>query len=198
MNKNYGFSYDREAADMDNFETITFKDSFIGSLASRVGKWYARGYDDFSYLYYSLPSNFTYTRYDDVDGTLLLKETKKGNFHEALIQTQAVSGSGAKTHMDAVYFGGNPALAKVTNHKKDKGRLLVIEDSFGKPVSSFLTLQFQQVDILDLRDYTSKSVIEFMEDNAYRYDYVMILFNPSCFKTSTYKAQFNYIPGQKR
>ena len=43
------------------------------------------------------------------------------------------------------------------------GEILIVEDSFGRPFSAFMSLQFNKTDILDLRHYKIQSLTEFIK-----------------------------------
>ncbi len=187
MAKNYGTQFDPRNVDENNFHFNTLKNSFVGSLANRVGHWYA-GIDDFTYIYPKFETNYTWERYYKY-GRLAL--TRTGEFEDTvLFKERVVETKEPQAYRDNCYFNGNPALARITNHDVEDGRVLVIQDSFGKPVSSFLSLNFHQVDVLDLRDYRKMYLLDYLKENEY--DYVIIIYNPSVFKRSTYYVSFRF------
>lgn len=187
MGDNYGVNYDARNVDKSNFTFTTLEDSFIGSLANRTGTWYA-GIDDFTYIYPNFDTSFSWTKYYKM-GTK--GPTRVGSFEETILFKERVQDLGVPVaYRDNCYFNGNPAIAKITNDNVEDGRVLVVQDSFGKPVSAFLSLNFHQVDVMDLRDYKEMNLIDYLKENEY--DYVIVLYNPSVFKQSTYYSQFKF------
>ncbi len=188
LGENYGLEYDEANVDEDNFTFVTMKDSFIGSLANRVGTLYA-GVDDFTYIYPNFDTDFEWTRYNE-QGVATL--TRTGDFTDTVMFKERTENADlALAYRDNIYFNGNPAIAKITNNNVEDGRVLVIQDSFGKPVSAFLSLNFHQTDVMDLRDYAEMTVLDYLKANE-KYDYIIILYNPSAFKTSTYYSLFKF------
>lgn len=187
INTHYGITYDRHFIDDENFTYVTLKDSFIGSLANRAGTWYA-GIDDFTYIYPNFETNFTWNKYA---GDMTLKLSRSGSFDETILfKERCINPRTALAYRDNCYFDGNPALVKITNNKVENGRILVVQDSFGKSVTSFLALSFHQVDVLDLRDFTKITLLDYLKQNTY--DMVIILYSPSCFSSGLYYEQFKF------
>ncbi|WP_066715613.1 DHHW family protein [Clostridium sp. Marseille-P299] len=187
MGENYGVKYDERNVKEENFNFVTLKDSFVGSLANRVGYWYA-GIDDFTYIYPKFDTSYTWERYFKYGS---LDITRTGAFEDTvLFKERVVETKEPQAYRDNCYFNGNPALARITNNDVKDGRVLVIQDSFGKPVSSFLSLNFHQVDVLDLRDYRKMYLLDYVKEN--QYDYVIFIYNPSVFKRSTYYVSFRF------
>jgi hypothetical protein len=74
------------------------------------------------------------------------------------------------------YFYGGPIIFAHNNHPQHvEKKILVINDSFGRVVTPFLTLGVNSVDILDLRQFTG-SVRSFIDQSLP--DIVLVLYNP--------------------
>lgn len=188
MKHNYGFSYDERNVNSDNFTSVTIKDSFIGSLANRVGTWYA-GVDDFTFIYPNFDTSFTYDKYYPYG--IVKDYTRVGSFTDTLFFKERMeNGDKALAYRDNCYFNGNPALVNITNNNIPDGKLLVVQDSFGKSITPFLALNFHQIDVLDLRDYKGMTLLDYVKEN--HYDYVMIIYSPSCFSKGLYYQQFKF------
>ena len=189
MEKNYGFQYNKQTYNGANYNQLTLKQSFIGSLANRVGKWYA-GIDDFTFIYPKFKTKLTYMKYD-ANGSLYL--VRNGIFEESVFYPERMDNPDTPlAYRDNCYLGGNPDLGRIINHKVHKGKILFVQDSFGKPIASFMALNFHEVDIIDLRYFTESYLMDFIKDETIPYDYVVILYNPSALKRSTYYRQFRF------
>lgn len=82
-----------------------------------------------------------------------------------------------------VYLGGNHSLVKLTNPAAPKGKLLLIKDSFANSFAPFLTRDYQEVYLIDLRYYKSKLVSEFVKSNGIRE--VLFLYSTEDFANDT-------------
>ena len=189
MEQNYGFQYNKQTYNGSNYNQVALKQSFIGSLANRVGKWYA-GIDDFTFIYPKFKTKLTYMKYD-ANASLYL--VRNGTFEESVFYPERMNNPDTPlAYRDNCYLGGNPDLGRIINHKVHKGKILFVQDSFGKPIASFMALNFHEVDIIDLRYFTESYLIDFIKDETIPYDYVVILYNPSALKRSTYYRQFRF------
>lgn len=188
MENNYAINYDKKNGNTNNFSFVTWKDSFIGSLGNRAGTWYA-GVDDFTFIYPNFDTSFTYIKYYDYG---IEKEyTRVGPFTDTILFKERMEhAEEALVYRDNCYFNGNPALVKITNDNVSKGKLLVVQDSYGKSVTPFLALNFHQTDVLDLRDFKGMTLLDYVKEN--HYDYVMIIYSPSCFSAELYYKQFKF------
>lgn len=176
LNQNFGLNYNKEMAEVSNFKKLTLKKSFLGSQANRTGRFYA-GVDDFTLITPEFETNYSFKMFD---GSLGLITSKTGSFEEALISKRHLSEPNkVKTIRDCSYFDINPPLAQISNHNVDDGEILIVEDSFGRPFSAFMSLQFNKTDILDLRHYKIQSLTEFIKSSEY--DYIFFLYNPGIF-----------------
>lgn len=176
FNRNYGMLYDQEKADDSNFKKRELKQAFLGSQAVRTGKYYA-GVDDFTVITPNFDTNYQFHLFN---GNLSLITSKSGDFETAMIaQKHLTRPDTVKTIRDCAYFDINPPKAKIVNNDVEEGKLLIIEDSFGRPFSAFMSLNFHQTDLLDLRYYKIQSLYEYLEKNEY--DYVLFIYNPGVF-----------------
>lgn len=189
MEKNYGFQYNKQTYNGANYNQVTLTQSFIGSLANRVGRWYA-GIDDFTFIYPNFKTKLTYMKYD-ANASLYL--VRNGTFEETVFYPERMDNKDTPlAYRDNCYLGGNPDLGRIINHKVRKGKILFVQDSFGKPIASLMALNFHEVDIIDLRYFTESYLMDFIKDETTPYDYVVILYNPSALKRSTYYRQFRF------
>ncbi len=172
LNSDYGFHIDEKYTDINNFNREVFKDYYIGSMGRRVGESYG-GIDDFTLITPMFDTDYTvYER--DYGGEKIFE----GTFREAVLTNSYLAeGTPPETNRYAVYHGDNAELAFV-NHNVRRGKILIIKDSFGLPVYSFLSTGVHEVRALDVRLYQD-SVAEYAK--KYQPDVVIILYNGDCF-----------------
>lgn len=77
----------------------------------------------------------------------------------------------------AMFLYGNNALSRIQGD--GEGKILVIKDSYANCFVPFLTSNFAQIDVLDLRSY-SYSLDSLIKENGY--DQILILYNFQSFK----------------
>ena len=180
LNKDYGFHIDTKYTDLNNFNRKVFKDYYIGSMGRRVGESYG-GTDDFTLITPKFDTDYTvYER--DYGG----EKIYEGTFQEAVLSNQYIAeGTPPETNRYAVYHGDNAELEFI-NHKVQRGRILMLKDSFGLPIYSFLSTGVHEVRALDVRLFKD-SVAEYAE--KYHPDVVIILYNGDCFGGSMFNFQ---------
>jgi len=149
-------------------------------MGRRVGKTYS-GIDDFSLITPKFDTSYTvYER--DYGGEKIFE----GTFEEAVLNNSYMDKDASlDTNRYAVYHGDNAEL-EFNNHLEDKGKILMVKDSFGLPIYSFLSLAVKEVRALDVRLYKG-SVSEYAKEH--RPDVVIILYNADCFGGNMFDFQ---------
>lgn len=184
--QNYGMLYNHDAVDENNFEKKELKQSFLGSQANRTGKYYG-GVDDFTLMTPKFQTNYSFTLYNNN----MNPSSKSGDFESTLIfKKHLAQPNRVRTIRDCAYFDINPPKAEITNHNVQQGKALIIEDSFGRPFSAFMSLQFQQTDVMDLRYYKGQSLTEYLKDK--QYDYIIFIYNPGVFSQPDGDSLFSF------
>lgn len=169
LNKKYGFNIEQYYSDMSNYKVINLKESFLGSIGKRVGKYYST-VDDFEYILPNFETEFEVTKGEDI---------KKGNFEETVIVKELIENKDITTNRYACYFGGDfPEIILKNNNILEDKKVLVIQDSYGLAFSSLLSLRIKELRTIDLRHFEEKE-IEYTKQ--YNPDVVIILYNPSSF-----------------
>lgn len=177
LNTNYNFHIDEKYTDLNSFHREVFEQYYIGSMGRRVGESYG-GIDDFTLITPGFDTDYTvYER--DYGGEKIFE----GTFGEAVLTNSYLAeGTPLETNRYAAYHGDNAELVFV-NHNVRKGKILVIKDSFGLPIYSFLSTGVHEVRALDVRLYQD-SVAEYAE--KYQPDVVIIIYNGDCFGASMF------------
>ncbi|MBQ5783099.1 MAG: hypothetical protein IIV99_06935, partial [Oscillospiraceae bacterium] len=86
----------------------------------------------------------------------------------------------------AMFLRGNNNLSTIKG--SGKGKILVIKDSYANCFVPFLTNDFEQVDVIDLRFYKS-SVKQLIAEQEY--EQVLILYNSETIDTDMYVPVLN-------
>ena len=169
LNADYGFEIDESNYEISQFDRKTWPNFYIGSMGRRVGRIYG-GLDDFTLITPKYETNFSVTE----DGAFYAE----GSFEDAILKKEYIDEQATlDTNRYAVYHGDNAELI-FENHMVSKGKILVIKDSFGIPVYSFLALGVHEVRAVDVRLF-EEDVAEYAI--KYNPDIVLLLYNADCF-----------------
>ncbi len=172
LNENYGFHIDEKYTDLDQYDQEVFKDCYLGSMGRRVGESFG-GKDDFTLITPRFATD--YTLYEREYGA---EKVYEGSFREAVLDNSYLAaGTPPETNRYAAYHGDNAELQFV-NHKVRNGKIIMVKDSFGLPVYSFLSTGVQELRALDVRLFQD-SVAAYAA--SHRPDVVIILYNADCF-----------------
>ena len=182
LNEHYGFSIDKKYRDIKNFNQKITPNCFLGSMGRRTGMMYA-GLDDFNLITPKFETNFTLTEIENGE-----KKVYEGSFENAILDSQYLGNEKKFTpylNRYAVYHGDNEELI-FKNNLVNKGKVLMIKDSFGIPVYSFLSLGVSEVRALDLRLF-KRSVSEYAKNN--KPDVVLLMYNADAFGDIMYNFE---------
>ena len=89
----------------------------------------------------------------------------------------------------SMFLGGNQGLCVIKNPDAQGGKLLVIRDSYADSLAPFLSLDYQEVHLFDLR-YNLMSLKQYVVDNDI--DQVLVLYSNSNFSTDANLALLGY------
>jgi len=169
LNSDYGFDIDESLYDISNYDRKTYEKFFIGAMGRRVGRIYG-GVDDFTLITPKFDTSLSLLE----DGNTLYK----GSFEDAVLKKELLDENAPlDTNRYAVYHGDNAELV-FENNLVSKGKILIIKDSFGVPVYSFLSLGLHEVRAIDVRLFKG-NVAEYAE--KYKPDLVILMYNADCF-----------------
>lgn len=187
LNQRFGMNNNLNTVEINKFHSIEIKNSFLGAQGRRVGKYYG-GVDDFTYLIPKFDTSYHVEFYNSKGEKDLEKD---GSFKETIIIDKLVQeDSSIETNRYAVYFGGDWPLVKIINSDVNSGNVLILQDSFGLPFSAFMSLNFRNTDIIDLRHFKEKSLNDYLEENEY--ELVLFLYNPSAYREENTKQLFKF------
>ncbi len=182
LNKDYGFSIDEKLMDIESYHVKTYEKFFQGSMGRRVGVLYG-GIDDFTLITPGFQTNITAERHDKS-----YDEVITGSFEETiLVKNNIDENMPIDTNRYAVYRGDNGELV-FKNNLEAENSVLLIKDSFGLPVYSFLSPVIKETRALDMR-YFDENVVEYAKEN--NPDVVIIMYNADSFNDEMFNFKLN-------
>lgn len=136
---------------------------FLGTLSSKVNQF--DGYVD--ELYYYLPKNKVVVEY--------VAESKQSGslFDYSYLRTK---------DKYSFYLGGNYSLIKIKSDIKNDKSILIIKDSFANSFIPFITEDYENIHIIDLRFY-NLSISDYIEEN--NIEEVLLFYSTSGFNGTT-------------
>ncbi|MDO5521038.1 MAG: DHHW family protein [bacterium] len=161
--------------DINNYNVITYPNSFIGSLGRKTGIYYS-GVDDFSLIYPKFYTDYTFTT--------TLEDSKlqtTGIFNESLLNLAYMRYDKGKYDIQgdrySTYLYGNHGIAHIQNNTIKNGpKVLLVKDSYMVPVASFLSTVCSDVYLVDPRYYEG-NIIDYV-NTIPDLDYALISFIP--------------------
>lgn len=174
LKSEYGEQIENEEmyCELDNYNVITYENSFLGSMGRKTGIYYTE-VDDFDLIYPQFETNVTLENSDLEDGLTL-----KGRFEEALLATPVLRSTNSPFDKDiyGIYLYGNQAYAHIINNENPDGlKILIIKDSFAVPFAAFASLRCSDIYMLDPRYYEG-GYEAFI--NSTDLDYVLLMYSP--------------------
>ncbi len=166
----YGMEIDLSKLSIDNYNAQTYENWFLGSQGKRMGVLYAPP-DDFTLLTPKFESELTLT--------IPSKEmTRTGDFEQTMLFYEHLE-TRDYYNLDpyTVYLGGDyPISYSTCQTAANDTKLLVIKDSFARPVVSFMAQCVSELYTIDLRYLDTITAVEYIEQ--VKPDAVIILYNP--------------------
>lgn len=172
----YGFDYNLEYADLNNFSVTHYPKIFLGTWGQKLGTYFSwLGRDDFDLI---VPSFFT----DFVEIQPFKEERRHGDFENSILNLggRKLQKNGFDSSVYDVY-GGNYRLQIIQNKTNKNGKkVLMIRDSFAQPVGCFFATQVEELHLCDVRNhaqYVGKklNLKEYIQKT--NPDYVMVLYS---------------------
>lgn len=176
LNKEYGLKLDPENfyTNKNNYNFITYKNSFIGSLGRKTGITYS-GVDDFTLIYPKFETSYNY--YSKTGDQIM---NLQGRFEDSLLSMYPFRNRSDKYSINndkySSYLYGNQGIVHVTNKNNPGGpKILFVKDSYIVPVAAFLSTVCSDVYLVDPRYYKG-SIPDFV--NSVNTDFVFMSFYP--------------------
>lgn len=153
----FGYPVDRTVCDKENYRSVVYPESMLGSLGRKTALGYTKA-DDMEVLFPNFKTDFYVTLPSDgiaqegeMDGTLLLPDRIGNDLY-----------NGGTSYCAFLY--GDGALARVENRMCDNGvRVLVVKESKANIVDPYLACGVQYLDVIDPRWFPG-SIRTFIEE----------------------------------
>lgn len=178
LSEKYRFDIDAEYGDFSRYEVKKYENYFLGTQGKRTGLLYA-GTDDISLIYPKFETKFIFKVPDR-------GIEKNGDFLHTMFDFKHVERRdyfGKDSY--SVYAGADYPLNIITNQTtSSRKKIVLIKDSFFRPLSLFLAMDCEKIYIVDLRRYNDKfSLLTFIK--AIKPDIVLVGYNPSLLEMHT-------------
>lgn len=177
LNNRYGMNLDPTGyyRDKENYNFITYEDSFLGSMGRKTGVAYGQ-LDDFTLIYPKFKTSYSY--YAETKGAKMQLE---GRFEEALLTVSPFRTKKGIYSLEgdkySSYLFGNRGIVHVTNKDNPDGpKILFVKDSFSVPLAAFLSTVCSDVYLVDPR-YYDKDIPEYV-NSIDDLDVVIMSFGP--------------------
>jgi len=174
LQNQYDFVVDPFYVDKGNWNFLTYKNIYLGSMGRKTGMYYS-GADDITLIYPKFNTkyqiNMEYTK------DLILEP--EGRFEENLLSYVPFQNGldPFNTYYDkySSYLSGDYRLAHIVNENNPNGpKVLFIKDSIARPVAAFLSTMCSEVWLVDPR-YYKDNIEDFVAEHPLDYIFVMFL-----------------------
>jgi hypothetical protein len=158
LKEKYGFQYNSEYININNYNVEVFHDYFLGSAGKKVGRFFDwQGADDIEIITPKFNTELSEER------PLSEEERRCGKFDETVLFMERMIKDYYNTNPYATYGGGDYRLQIMTNNLNPYGKkILLIRDSFSGVIAPFLALQTRELHIIDDRegDYPEGDIVD--------------------------------------
>ena len=175
LDSRYGFPYDSEKLKPESYRIDNYENFFLGSKGKKVGTYFtASGADDFQIL---LPK-FDTKLHEDIPHNNVSRD---GDFEKITYYYEHFAKNYYGKNPYAAYSGGNFRLQIIKNELGGNGKkVLLVRDSFACVVSPFLSLETDELHIMDIRDFVGYSgdrfsVYDYIDQNDF--DLIIVLYS---------------------
>lgn len=165
--------YDKALFDHKNYALEEHRNAFLGSEGVKTGEYYA-GKDDFNILKPLFETNLSYKHY--IENKCVVD--KAGDFSEAFLDKQILQDEEYYNKYNACIYGGYVENIIKNNNRGNGKKLLLISDSFARPMVMYLSLAFEETRYLDPQEGRyNDSYIDYIKD--YKPDVVVMMYTGS-------------------
>jgi hypothetical protein len=174
LNQRYGFMYDVQKTDINNYDITCYQNWFLGSQGKKVGYGFTMMADDFELITPRFYSNL-------IEEQPFKDQLRYGDFTDTVIYSQNLKKDYYHIDTYVTYSGGDYRLQIVRNLMNPGGKkVLLIRDSFACVVAPFFALQTGELHICDVRKsnaYVGEKLNMKEYIKSVKPDYVLILYN---------------------
>lgn len=147
LQERYGFEYNSEYTDLNNYNIKTYENWFLGSYGKKCGTYFTGlRVDDFHLITPKFETDFT-------EEIPVRNTVRSGSFENSMLYKENLEKDYYRFNTYATYSGGDFRLQKITNNNIENGKkMLIIRKSFGCVVTPFLALHAKELHAIDIRD----------------------------------------------
>lgn len=178
LNRSAGMNLDESAADLNNFSAETLEGVHFGQLGQRLDPDMIAP-DDFIVL---SPNFDTHIR-----SSLWLSagvSEREGSFEQAVTMPEYLPQQAGEYANCYDYYGVHTERVAYQNDRAQGGRVLVVKDSFGTPVASFLSLAVSDLLAVDMRKSTDHTIEDYVKE--YQPEAVVIVHSQGMMREKNY------------
>lgn len=175
LKNRFGYEYDKEKLDIDNYSVEIHFNAFLGSQGKKTGQYFTEhGLDDINIITPKFDTMFTDTQVGK-------DYVKTGPFSDVLIHKYHINDADIyNKNPYAAYLGGDYREQIIENHLNMEGKnVLLIKDSFSCAFAPFFAMTNHNTYLLDMRDFAEFkgdriNVEEYIE--RVKPDYVLVMY----------------------
>ena len=158
LNNRYDYDLDVSLLDTSLYMVEHYDTVYLGSQGRRVGEYFT-GMDDFDIIWPKFDTSYD-VEYYNADGKY------SGSFSDVFLFRDQLNLAKPLT-LDTigydVYMLGNHALIRCHNHlANNEKKCLIMINSFGCVLCPFLSLEFSELDCIDVRSFTDQSIKDYI------------------------------------
>ncbi len=185
----YGFSYNKEYTNLDNYNITHYPHLFLGSYGRKTGPYFSwHGADDFELIIPKFETSL-------IEEKPIKNHIREGKFEDTVLYLSHMKKNYYHDNPYNTYGGGDDRFQLVRNNINPNGeKILLVRDSFANVVTPFLSLQVKELHICDMRDfgnYTEKKINLESYMKEIQPDYVIVLYN-SIFSKKNSKGKYDF------
>lgn len=177
LNRRYGFEYNKDYADINNYNIETYDNLFLGSHGKKTGRFFTPlGADEFDLITPKFETSYIQEQPFKKD-----KARTEGSFDETVIFKKFLEKDYYSMNTYVVYSGGDIKLQIMKNQLNPDGKkILLVRDSFACITAPFLSLQTSELHLCDMRNFNKSAgkkvnVEEYIKEISP--DYVILLYS---------------------
>lgn len=169
IRERFGEDLDPEGyyCDLNNYNSHTFKQVFLGSTGRNTGAFYS-GFDDYTLLWPECDMDFTWNNIED-------DKERSGTLAEALLSPSVLKNieDVYDSNTNRVYMDQVVDQDRIVNHSRQDGpRITALRDSYFTPVACFLAPMCSEINMLWTRNSEGIDMEDFIRESEF--DYVIL------------------------
>lgn len=172
------FSVPETLYDSSNYTFQMHKNTFLGSAGRRVGPLY-NGLDDMTLIIPNFETNISFVSKNS-------NISRQGRFDEAfLFMENLETATLIESNGYNVYCNGDHDQVIIHNYSSASGnspvskKVLLLKDSFSNVLIPYLSLGYEELDVIDLRYFTG-NLLEHVQNT--HPDLVLVIYNPGAYE----------------